>query len=86
LVLSTWSIQGFPYITIRSVRKIIYSKRAVEWRGKLLSHAAGLELVRSTLASIPLYLLNVIKFPKWAIKLINSHMAHCLWGTIWRSF
>jgi hypothetical protein len=57
-------------------------KRAIEWRGKLLSHAARLELVRSTLASIPLYLLSVIKFPKWVIKLINSHMSHCLWGTI----
>ena len=54
-------------------------KRAAGWRGKLLSHAARLELVRSVLASIPLYLLSVIKFPKWAIKLINSQMAHCLW-------
>ncbi|KAK1649992.1 hypothetical protein QYE76_067797 [Lolium multiflorum] len=53
--------------------------RAGGWRGKLLSHAAKLELVKSVLASIPLYLLSVIKFPKWAITLINSQMAHCLW-------
>jgi hypothetical protein len=54
-------------------------KKAGGWRGRLLNHAAKLELVRSVLASIPLYLLSVIKFPKWAITLINSHMAHCLW-------
>ena len=53
-------------------------KKVFGWRGKLLTHAARLELVRSVLASIPLYLLSVIKFPKWAIKLINSQMAHCL--------
>jgi hypothetical protein len=54
-------------------------KKAAGWRGRLLNHAARLELVRSVLASIPLYLLSVIKFPKWAITLINSQMAHCLW-------
>jgi hypothetical protein len=43
-------------------------KKAAWWRGKLLNHAAKLEVVRS-----------VIKFPKWAIALINSQMAHCLW-------
>jgi hypothetical protein len=54
-------------------------KKAGGWRDRLLNHAAKLELVRSVLASIPLNLLSVIKFPKWAITLINSHMAHCLW-------
>jgi hypothetical protein len=54
-------------------------KKAGGWRGRLLNHAAKLELVRSVLASIPLYLLSVIKFPKWAITLINSYMGHCLW-------
>jgi hypothetical protein len=54
-------------------------KKAASWRGKLLNHAAKLELVRSVLASIPLYFLSVIKFPKWDITLINSQMAHCLW-------
>jgi hypothetical protein len=40
----------------------------------------NLELVRSVLARIPLYLLSVIKFPMWAITLINSQMEHCLWN------
>ena len=59
------------------VDKII--KKTLGWRGRLMSHAAKLELVRNVLASIPIYLLSVIKFPKWAIALINSQMAHCLW-------
>jgi hypothetical protein len=54
-------------------------KKSGGWRGKFLNHAAKLELVRSVLASIPFYLLSVIKFPKWAITLINSQMAHCIW-------
>jgi hypothetical protein len=54
-------------------------KKDVCWRGKLLNLAAKLELVRSVLASISLYLLSVIKFPKWDITLINSQMAHCHW-------
>jgi hypothetical protein len=54
-------------------------KRIAGWRGRLLSHASRLVLIRSCLASIPIYLLSVIKFPKWAIRAINSQMAHCLW-------
>ena len=34
-------------------------KKAASWRGRLMSHAAKLELVRSVLASIPIYLLIV---------------------------
>jgi hypothetical protein len=54
-------------------------KRVARWRGKLLSQAARLTLVKTCLASIPIYLLSFIKFPKWAIKILNSHMANCLW-------
>jgi hypothetical protein len=43
-------------------------KRIAGWRGRLLSHASMLVLIRSCLASIPNYLLSVIKFPKWAIR------------------
>jgi hypothetical protein len=55
-----------------------FLKQAAGWRGKLLNNAAKLELVRSVLASIPLYLLSVIKFSKWAISPINSQMDHSL--------
>jgi hypothetical protein len=37
-------------------------------------------LIKSCLASIPVYLLSFMKFPKWAIKLLESQMAHYLWN------
>jgi hypothetical protein len=59
------------------VDKVI--KKAGGWRGKLLSYKAKIILIKSCLASIPTYLLSLIKFPKWAIKMINSQIAHCFW-------
>jgi hypothetical protein len=38
-------------------------------------------LIKSCLASIPVYLLSFIKFHKWTIRLIESQMAHCLWNS-----
>ena len=55
-------------------------KRVAGWRGKLLSSAGKLTLLKSCLASIPIYLLSVIKFPKWAIESINSQMGNFLWN------
>ena len=52
------------------------------WRGKLLSYRARLILLQTCIASIPLYLLSIIKFPKWAINMINSQMAHFLWDNV----
>ena len=37
-------------------------------------------LIKSCLASIPIYLLSFFKFPKWALDLINTQMANCLWN------
>jgi hypothetical protein len=51
------------------VDKII--KRITGWRGKLISRAGRIILIKTCLASIPLYLLSFIKFPRWAIDLIN---------------
>lgn len=55
-------------------------KRIEGWRGKLLSYAARVVLIRTCLTSIPIYLLSFIKFPKWAIKMITTHMANCMWN------
>jgi hypothetical protein len=55
-------------------------KRKASWRGKLLSHAARLTLIKACSASIPVYVLSFIKFPKWAIKLLNIHLDNCLWN------
>jgi len=57
-----------------------FIKRVAGWKGKLLSSARKLTLLRSYLASIPIYLLSVIKFPKWAIDSINSQMSNFLWN------
>jgi hypothetical protein len=48
------------------------------WRGKFLSYAARVALIKACLASIPVYLLSFFKFPKWALDLINSEMENCL--------
>jgi hypothetical protein len=61
------------------IDKII--KRIAGWRGKLLTQAGRLVLIKTCIASIPVYLLSLFKFPRWAIDLINSHMAHCFWDS-----
>lgn len=58
------------------VDKII--RKIVGWRGRLLSYSGRLILIRTCISSIPTYLVSFIKFPKWAINLINSHMSHFL--------
>jgi hypothetical protein len=55
-------------------------KRCAGWRGKLLAYSSRLTLIKTCLASIPVYLLSFIKFPKWAVKLIEIQMSHCLWN------
>jgi hypothetical protein len=42
-------------------------KRIADWRGKLIAYSSRLELIKSCLAIILVYLLSFIKFPKWAI-------------------
>jgi hypothetical protein len=59
------------------IDKII--KRIAGWRGKLLTQAGRLVLIKTCLASVPVYLLFFFKFPRWAIDLINSHMDNCFW-------
>jgi hypothetical protein len=60
------------------IDKII--KRIVGWRGKLLTQASRLILIKNYLASIPVYLMSFLKFPRWAIDMINTHMTNCFWG------
>jgi hypothetical protein len=59
------------------IDKII--KRIAGWRGKLLTQAGRVVLIKTCLASIPVYLLSYFKFPRWTIDLINSHIVNCLW-------
>jgi hypothetical protein len=62
------------------IDKII--KRIAGWKGRLLPYVGRLTLLKACLVSVPIYLLSVIKFPKWAIAMINSQMAHFLWNNI----
>jgi hypothetical protein len=50
------------------------------WKGRLLSYGARLTLLKACIASIPIYLLSIIKFSKWAIKAINSQIANFFWN------
>jgi len=62
------------------IDKII--KRIARWRVRLMSYVGRLTLLRACLSSIPIYLLSIIKFPRWVIDMINSHMGHFLWNNI----
>jgi hypothetical protein len=59
------------------IDKII--KKIGGWRGKLLNVRSRLILLQSCIASISMHLLAVIKFPKWALNMINSQMSNFLW-------
>jgi hypothetical protein len=41
------------------------------WRGRLPLYAGRLILLKTCLASVPIYLLSIIKFSRWAIDIIN---------------
>jgi hypothetical protein len=38
-------------------------------------------LIKACLASVPIYLMSFVKLPKWAIRLLESQMGHCLWNS-----
>jgi hypothetical protein len=77
---------GFPlhFYKLRreDLQPIIYKilKRIAGWRGTLLSYTARFTLIRAYLASTPIYLISSLKFPKWALQLINTQMANYLWN------
>jgi hypothetical protein len=60
------------------VDKII--KRIAGWKGMLLSYGARITLLKACLASIPIYMMLVIKFPKWVVEAINSQMTNFFWN------
>jgi hypothetical protein len=56
-------------------------KRIAGWMGKFLAYSSRLVLIKSCFPNVPVYLLSFIKFPKWAIRLLESQMAHCIWNS-----
>ena len=54
-------------------------KNIAGWLGKHLSYRGKLILLTTCIASIPAYLMSMMKFPKWAIDASVSQMSH-FWG------
>jgi hypothetical protein len=52
------------------------------WSGIFLSYSARLTLLKACLASIPIYLMSVIRFPKWVIEAIKSQMSKFFWDDL----
>ena len=55
-------------------------KKIAGSRGRLLSYGGRLTLIRACLASIHIYLMSMIKFPRWAVEAINSKIANFFWN------
>jgi hypothetical protein len=55
-------------------------RRITGWRGRLLSTAAKRVLIQACLSSIPIYLLSFFRFPKWALKLLDTQLANFMWN------
>jgi len=49
------------------------------WKGKLLSYAGWLILIKTCHSSILIYLIFFLKFPKWTLDILKTHMANFLW-------
>jgi hypothetical protein len=47
-----------------------------------MSYGARLALLKSCLTSILIYLMSIIKFSKWVIEAINSHMGKFFWDDL----
>ena len=57
-------------------------KNIAGWLGKHLSYRGKLIILTTCIASIPAYLMSVMKFSKWAIDAITSQMSHFFWGNV----
>ena len=57
-------------------------KNIAGWLGKHLSYRGKLILLTTCIASIPAYLMSIMKFPKWAIDAITSQMSHFFGGNM----
>jgi hypothetical protein len=72
----------YDNLTREDIRPLVDKilKKVAGWKGRLLSLAARAMLLKTCLASIPVYLLSFIKFLKWAIKILNTHISNYLWN------
>lgn len=50
------------------------------WKGKLMSRGGRAQLVASVLSSIPIYVMNCFRLPKWLVQKIDRVRRLFLWG------
>lgn len=68
------------------ILKKIESKLAT-WKGKLLSMAGRLALIKASIASLPLYYMSLFPAPKGVIEMINKLQRQFLWcGDVGKSY
>ena len=57
-----------------------FKKRLAGWKRKFLSYGGRLALIKSTLASLPIYYLSMFRLSVSVAKVLNSIQARFLWG------
>ena len=55
-------------------------KKLSLWKGRVLSQAGHLSLIKSTLCTMPLYFLSIFKMPKGVTTIINRHFRDFFWS------
>ena len=60
------------------IKKI--EKKLATWKGKLLSMAGRLALIKASIASLPLYYMSLFPAPKGVIEVINKLQRQFLWS------
>lgn len=55
-------------------------RKLASWKGKLLSIAGRLTLIKASIASLPLYYMSLFQAPKGVIEKINKLQRQFLWG------
>lgn len=68
----------FDKLRMKDLQPIIgrIFKNIAKWMGRSLTYRGKVILLCACIVSIPVYLMAMIKFPKWAINAINSEMSH----------
>ena len=50
------------------------------WQGKFLTRGGRIQLIKSVLTSVPIYMMTSFSIPKWVIGKIDQMCRDFLWG------